>query len=311
MENKEKWDGQCVCGHKHSEHGPTGSINYTAGRCYVKRCDCQHFINNKGYDDQPTDTPSSPSLDSLKTGVEGREKFLQVMRKECPNRAGIGQFEVWQDGARWAYGYLSPSTPSKEPGELDSVIESVADRMQEGEAPERDEFIDRHLAEIKRLKKYYADKATQHDPQPKKFNFNGDEQEWKEMSRSEKEECITPEWRLWNEKHKEPSDIPEEILEKIWIDAFQYATNRPQEDVGHIRQQGYVDGAIAMYRYSQKQPTTIDIPLSDVNFYTLKDTCVKQSIEIRFLKRQVKEARDMADRYLYENCRHTLPTNKK
>lgn len=42
---KEKWDGRCQCGHLHSEHGPTGSINYTAGRCHVGECRCAHFIH--------------------------------------------------------------------------------------------------------------------------------------------------------------------------------------------------------------------------------------------------------------------------
>lgn len=39
-----KWDGVCRCGHKHSEHGGTLSINYTAGRCSIKGCDCLNFL---------------------------------------------------------------------------------------------------------------------------------------------------------------------------------------------------------------------------------------------------------------------------
>jgi len=32
----------CQCGHKHSEHGKSYSINYTAGFC--SKCKCCHFI---------------------------------------------------------------------------------------------------------------------------------------------------------------------------------------------------------------------------------------------------------------------------
>jgi hypothetical protein len=92
MENKEKWDGRCVCGHKHSQHGPTGSINYTAGRCSVKGCNCAHFIHDN-------------------------------------------------------------TKPNAEPGELDRVIESVADRMQEGEVPEdRIKDLERRVS---RLESYH------------------------------------------------------------------------------------------------------------------------------------------------------------
>lgn len=41
---KEKWDGLCECGHKHSAHAPINSHNYTAGRCYEKGCNCQYFL---------------------------------------------------------------------------------------------------------------------------------------------------------------------------------------------------------------------------------------------------------------------------
>lgn len=39
-----EWDGQCRCGHKHSEHHPISSHNYSAGHCTVGECRCKHFI---------------------------------------------------------------------------------------------------------------------------------------------------------------------------------------------------------------------------------------------------------------------------
>lgn len=32
----------CRCGHRHDEHGPTHSINYTAGLCLVRGCKCMN-----------------------------------------------------------------------------------------------------------------------------------------------------------------------------------------------------------------------------------------------------------------------------
>lgn len=39
-----EWDGLCRCGHKHSDHGNSTSVNYTAGRCSIPGCNCKHFI---------------------------------------------------------------------------------------------------------------------------------------------------------------------------------------------------------------------------------------------------------------------------
>jgi len=36
-------DGQCQCGHKHSEHHPISNDNYSAGHCKIGECRCKHF----------------------------------------------------------------------------------------------------------------------------------------------------------------------------------------------------------------------------------------------------------------------------
>jgi hypothetical protein len=41
------WDGRCRCGHLHSEHRASNSINYSAGRCSVGECRCANFIIEK------------------------------------------------------------------------------------------------------------------------------------------------------------------------------------------------------------------------------------------------------------------------
>jgi hypothetical protein len=41
---KTKWDGLCRCGHRHSEHGISHSINYTAGKC-SKCVECKNFVS--------------------------------------------------------------------------------------------------------------------------------------------------------------------------------------------------------------------------------------------------------------------------
>lgn len=38
------WDGRCRCGHLHSEHSKSTSINYSAGSCSVGECRCKHFL---------------------------------------------------------------------------------------------------------------------------------------------------------------------------------------------------------------------------------------------------------------------------
>lgn len=45
-EDKVKWDGECKCGHLHSEHHKLTSHNYSAGRCTHEGCGCAHFIHN-------------------------------------------------------------------------------------------------------------------------------------------------------------------------------------------------------------------------------------------------------------------------
>lgn len=42
--HKSEWDEQCRCGHKHSEHHPIASHNYSAGHCRVDECRCKHFL---------------------------------------------------------------------------------------------------------------------------------------------------------------------------------------------------------------------------------------------------------------------------
>lgn len=43
----DKWDGRCRCGHLHSEHRASSSINYSAGRCSIGECRCANFIIEK------------------------------------------------------------------------------------------------------------------------------------------------------------------------------------------------------------------------------------------------------------------------
>lgn len=42
----ERWNGTCKCGHNHDNHSKSHSINYTAGACRDKKCDCSHFIHD-------------------------------------------------------------------------------------------------------------------------------------------------------------------------------------------------------------------------------------------------------------------------
>lgn len=34
----------CACGHKHAEHTPAYTLNYTGGFCKMKDCKCRNFI---------------------------------------------------------------------------------------------------------------------------------------------------------------------------------------------------------------------------------------------------------------------------
>lgn len=45
--HKSELDEQCQCGHKHSEHHPIASHNYSAGRCTIGECRCKHFLMPK------------------------------------------------------------------------------------------------------------------------------------------------------------------------------------------------------------------------------------------------------------------------
>jgi hypothetical protein len=47
---KDNWNGTCICGHLHSEHGHSGSINYTAGRCTITGCECRHFLHKESHE---------------------------------------------------------------------------------------------------------------------------------------------------------------------------------------------------------------------------------------------------------------------
>lgn len=47
INTKEKWDGECQCGHLHSQHRPISSVNYSAGRCTIGECRCTHFLHQK------------------------------------------------------------------------------------------------------------------------------------------------------------------------------------------------------------------------------------------------------------------------
>ena len=49
-EIKEKWNGRCCCGHLHSEHHPSSSVNYSAGHCTVGECRCKNFLHDKQND---------------------------------------------------------------------------------------------------------------------------------------------------------------------------------------------------------------------------------------------------------------------
>jgi hypothetical protein len=67
--------------------------------------------------------------------------------------------------------------------------------------------------------------GKQEVPESRKYIFTGDEQEWQQMSRSEKEECINPEWARWSA-------------------AFDHSSKFPPDDLhGHIRQESFVAGA--------------------------------------------------------------------
>ena len=41
---RKSWDGRCRCGHLHSEHSKSTSINYSAGCCTVGECRCKYFL---------------------------------------------------------------------------------------------------------------------------------------------------------------------------------------------------------------------------------------------------------------------------
>lgn len=40
---KKIYDVLCSCGHYHDEHGPSYSVNYSAGVCKAKKCKCIRF----------------------------------------------------------------------------------------------------------------------------------------------------------------------------------------------------------------------------------------------------------------------------
>lgn len=42
---EEKIEQRCICGHLHSEHHPINSHNYSAGRCTIGECRCNHFLH--------------------------------------------------------------------------------------------------------------------------------------------------------------------------------------------------------------------------------------------------------------------------
>jgi hypothetical protein len=47
IKERKEWDGYCRCGHKHSEHNPINSVNYSSGNCTVGECRCKHFIHQQ------------------------------------------------------------------------------------------------------------------------------------------------------------------------------------------------------------------------------------------------------------------------
>lgn len=40
---KDEWNGKCLCGHKHSDHHPISSNNYSDGHCIISECKCKYF----------------------------------------------------------------------------------------------------------------------------------------------------------------------------------------------------------------------------------------------------------------------------
>lgn len=49
----------CICGHRHDDHGPKTSVNYTAGKC--KCCECRNFLMAK---EQPRDAEAHTLMDN-------------------------------------------------------------------------------------------------------------------------------------------------------------------------------------------------------------------------------------------------------
>lgn len=179
-ENKGKWDGQCVCGHLHSEHYLLTSHNYSAGKCTHKECRCLHFIhankcepsNNieamhsvpikekRGEGAIPEEIPKMSfelagmsDVAAIEYGTQNGRLLPEGLCNDYDT--GVDITEAHEVGQMWMYCQLQSQLSSMTAEKNTSVKEACAllDEIEKLTA-ERDEAL-KEAAEFKRLLKVY------------------------------------------------------------------------------------------------------------------------------------------------------------
>jgi|HubBroStandDraft_3_1064219.scaffolds.fasta_scaffold23356_3 hypothetical protein len=85
-------------------------------------------------------------------------------------------------------------------------------------------------------------------------------------------------------------EIPEEINRQIWLGAYEYATNLPAGKTRYIRQEGYVAGAIAMYK--QQRLLEDGYVQLEEEISNLRASGQSSSSQHKEIERRLREERD-------------------
>lgn len=121
------------------------------------------------------------------------------------------------------------------------------------QSPEgKDVFIEKHLANIKKLQaKYAKEMARRRKSEPVMYINIPDQQQWQEMDKDEKYAYLNPDWKKWNKEQEDKRlDADPQTLKA----AFEYGTGFGAADLySHIRQESFIVG-VKWDRHLQSQP---------------------------------------------------------
>jgi hypothetical protein len=126
--------------------------------------------------------------------------------------------------------------------------------------------------------------------EPAKYINAPDQQQWQEMSHSEKAEYLNPEWVKWNDQPKDqevpeqPSDVPEGIRKLAHEQARIFD---PEDRQGSLRA-GFNAGAIVMYRkMKEKLSDNAYDWIQKCNEITSENTALQSKVE--HLEQELKQ----------------------